>query len=47
MIAAILILTLFLSCCAAMLCDVDRAIEDAELDDLWEDDEPSSWSAEV
>lgn len=37
MIAAILILALFFSCLLAMLYDIDRAIEEALLDDLWDD----------
>lgn len=39
MIASILILALFFSCILAMLYDIECAIEEALLDELWDEDE--------
>jgi hypothetical protein len=46
-IIGLLILALFVSCLVAMFCDVIDACHQAQLDELWEDDAPASWTAEV
>lgn len=39
MIAAIFVLAIFFSCLLAFLCDIDCAIHDALVDELWDDGE--------